>query len=221
MEMWVEKKYTKSKRILFEWAAGSGQGLRLLQLDGSLEGSQHILNKVLGVLDSDRETDQVLSDAKSSPVLSRDRSVGHGGRQLAQRLDTSERLGQGEELDVAQEGVGSGQVALDSERDHASESLLLRLCEGMLGVGGETRVDDVLDTGRSLESLSNSLGIRGVLTHAQVKGLQAAVGKEAVKGRGHGSDGVLEEGELGMDLLIGGEGHTHDNTVGQQQRKEQ
>jgi len=182
-----------------------------LQLDGSLKSSQHISNQILSVLNTDRETDQVLGDAEGSTVLSRDGSVGHGGGQLAQGLDTSEGLGQGEELDAAQELVGSLQISLDTEGDHTAKALLLALGKGMLGVRGQTGVDDVLDTGRSLKSLGNGLGRGSVLAHTEVKGLETTVGEEAVKGRGNSSDRVLQEGELGEDLLIRGDSNTHDN----------
>lgn len=182
-----------------------------LQLDSGCEGVLDIGDQVLSVLNTDRQTDQVLGDAKSSTVLSADGAVGHGGGQLAQRLDTSERLGKGEELDVTQESVGSGQVTLDAERDHTTETLLLGLGQLVLGVRGQARVDDILDTGGGLEDLGNGQGALGVLLHAQVQGLQTTVGQEAVKGRRNGTDRVLEEGELGVDLLVGGDGNTHDD----------
>lgn len=185
-----------------------------LQLDGGLEGSQDIGNQVLSVLNTDGKTNQVLGDSKSGTVLGRDGSVGHGGGQLAEGLDTSEGLGQGEELDVAQESVGSGKVALDPERDHASEALLLALGKIVLGVRGQTGVDDVLDTGGSLKCLGNGLGRGGMLAHAQVEGLQTTVGEEAVESGGDSSDRVLQESQLCVDLLVRGNSNTHHNTIG-------
>lgn len=184
-----------------------------LQLDSGSKGMLNIGDQVLSVLDTDRQTDQVLSDAKSGTVLRTDRAVGHGGGQLAQRLDTSKGLGKGEELDVAQESVGGGEVALDAERDHTTETLLLALGQLVLGVRRQTGVDDVLDTGRGLEDLGNGQGAFGVLLHAQMEGLQTTVGQEAVKGRRNSTDRVLEESELGVDLLVGSDGNTHDDAI--------
>ena len=43
------------------------------------------------------------------------------------------------------------------------------------------------------------MGVVGGFAGAEVEGFETAVGEEAVEGRGDGADGVLEEGEAGVD----------------------
>ncbi len=55
--------------------------------------------------------------------------------------------------------------------------------------GKVTRVDDLLDLLVLLEELSDSLGVRGVLTHADSEGLETAQSEVAIEGGGDGTHG--------------------------------
>ena len=42
-------------------------------------------------------------------------------------------------------------------------------------------------------------GVVGGFAGAEMEGFETTVGEEAVKGGGHGADGILEKGEAGVD----------------------
>lgn len=60
-------------------------------------------------------------------------------------------------------------VSLDVEGDHPTESLGLPLHQLVLGVGGETRKDDLADVRRALYVLGHCHGIGLVFLHPDVQ----------------------------------------------------
>jgi len=112
-------------------------------------------------------------------------------RDLGETLNSAKALGQGEVLDVLEEPLGVAEVALDPEADHPAKSRLLPLGKLVLRVGRETRVDDLGAEGRGLEEVGHDKGVLLVLLHPDVKGFQASVGEEAVKGTGNGANGYF------------------------------
>lgn len=139
----------------------------------------------------------------------------HVGRNLAERFDTTERLGQGEDLGLLAELAGPLLAALDTERQHASAHSVAVLLDGnlALGVGVEAGVIDVEDVLVLDEGVGNEGGVGGGLAGTEVEGLQAAVGEPRVESGGDGADGVLEEGEAGVEGGRVEGGNTHNDIL--------
>lgn len=173
----------------------------------------NVLEEILLVLNSDGESDEVIVDTGGLSGLDVNTSVGHGGGDLTERLDSAKRLGKSEDLGRLAELVGSLGSALDSERDHATTKTVSVLSLDKLpsGVGLETGVVDGLDEIGLLEELGNGLGVVGSGANSDVEGLDTSVGEPRVKGRGDGANGVLEEPESLVDHVGVGGSDTHDN----------
>lgn len=77
----------------------------------------------------------------------------------------------------------------------------------------EAWVVDGCDEGRRLEGMSDHGGVVGGFAGTEVEGLETAVGEPAVEGGGDGADGVLEEGETGIELFGVECGDTHENVL--------
>ena len=79
----------------------------------------------------------------------------------------------------------------------------------VLRVGLEAGVVDGDDVRGGGEGAGEEGGVGGGLAGAQVQGFETAVGEEAVEGGGHGADGVLQEGEAGVQRrgVEGGDAH--------------
>lgn len=167
-------------------------GLTELLRDRDLQGLQDILGEVITILNADTETDEGVRDAKGSTILGTDTAVGHEGRKFGEGLDTTQTLGESEELDGLEELDRLGQRATDTEGDHATKAGLLTGGQGMLRMRGEARVDNLGNKGgEGLEEGSDLGSVLGVALHAEVESLKATAGEEAVKGRGDSADGVL------------------------------
>ena len=140
---------------------------RKLVREGSFQSLLDIIDKVLGLLNTNRQPDEIVADAKKLPLSGRNASVSHLGRELSKTLYATERLGQGKQLGRSQELVGLLSTTPDPKRDHSAvweagvfwsrvvlpialnefECILGEgtVCQTGLRVGRETRVDDFVD----------------------------------------------------------------------------
>lgn len=181
--------------------------------NSALQSLEDIGLEVLSILNTARDADKVIEDTDGLTLSLGDTSVGHGAGDLAERLDTTEGLGKSEDLGVLAELLSSGVTALDTEAQHATTHAVAVLLEsnGTVGVGVKTGVVDRDDEGRSLEGVGDGGRVGGGLASTEVKGFSSTVGEPRVEGRGNGTDGVLEEGETGVELVAVEGGNTHDN----------
>ena len=129
--------------------------------------------------------------------------MGHAGWDLTETLDTSQALGQRENLGVLTEEVGGSLAALDAEAEHTTAHAIPVLLNGDLavGVGVKTRIVHGDDMRGRFEGLCHDGGVLGRLARTQMQGLQTAVSEPAVKGRGNGTDGVLQESKALVQIL--------------------
>lgn len=183
--------------------------------EGLLEGLEDIGLEVLAVFDSAAETDQVVEDTGDLTLFLGDAGVGHGAGDLDERLDTAEGLGKDEELGGLAEAFGGFAASLDAEAEHATAHSVAVLLEGDLAVwvGVDAGVVDSLDVRGGLEGTGNQGCVCGGLSGTEMEGLETAVGQPAVKGRGDGTNGVLEEGQSGLDLVGVESGNTHEDVL--------
>lgn len=195
----------------------------------SLETALKVVDEVSSLLNTNTDTDEVVADTNLDPVLESYGAVGHLGRKLDQTLNTTERLGKGEDVEIGKNLVGRcvvGRVSLDAERDHTAvcESAVraggasgsstlgdLSSCNLVAGVRWKTGVDDSLNGRVGLEELSDSQGRLAVSLHAERKGLETTESEPAVERRRDGTDAVLQESETVSPGLVVGDSNTHDN----------
>lgn len=137
--------------------------------------------------------------------------MGHAGWDLAETLNTSQALGQREDLGILTEEVGRSLAALDAEAEHTTTHAIPVLLNGdfSVRVGVKTGIVDGNNMRGRFEGLSHDGGVLGSLARTQVQGLQTAVGEPAVKGRGNGTDGVLQESKALVQVLGVECGNTH------------
>lgn len=189
--------------------------LDLSSSHGLLKSLKSIGQEVLGVLNTAGHTDKVIEDTSSLALVLGDTGVGHAGRHLAKRLDTTQTLGQGEDLGVFAEEVSGFLAALDTEAQHTTTHAVAVLLDGngTVGVRVNAGVVDGDDIGGSLEGLGDGGGVGSGLARTQVEGLETTVGEPAVEGGGDGADSVLEEREALLQA-IGVEGSdTHQDIL--------
>lgn len=181
--------------------------------DGALQSLENIGLKILSILNTAGDADKVLVDADGVTGGLWDTGVGHGGWNLAERLDTSERLGEGEELGLLAETLSAGSSSLDAEREHTTTHAVavLLLGNGVLWVRLKTWVVDGDDVWGLLKSVGNGGGVGGGLASAEVKGLKTTVSQPGVECRWDGTDGVLEERKTLLHGIRVEGGNTHDN----------
>lgn len=77
-----------------------------------------VVNKILGLFNTNRQPDQIVTNAKELPLRGRDAPVSHLGRQLGETLHATEGLSEGKQPDRGQELVGFLGTSSDPERDH-------------------------------------------------------------------------------------------------------
>lgn len=155
---------------------------------------------------------------------------------LRQRLDTTQRLCEREELRAREEGVRRVRAAADAERDHAAvrERAVLRLAHGAPAAGVdeaarvrrellvrecvarmacEAGVGDGLDLRVLCERAGDGERVRAVRLHAQVQRLRAALREPAVEGARHCSDCVLQEAQAFREggVVRGQDERAHDD----------
>src|SRR5690606_38449837 len=126
-------------------------GVALDLFEGPVEG----VDQVLGVLHAHREPDETVGDARRDPLLTGHGGVGHGDGVCDQRLDRTEVLGQGPEIDGVHETLPGLDPALDLEADHGAEPGRLPLRDLVLRVRGEARVVHVIDLVMTAQELGN------------------------------------------------------------------
>ena len=181
--------------------------------DGALQSLENIGLEVLSILNTAGDADKVLVDTDGVTGGLRNTSVGHGGWNLAKGLDTSEGLGEGEELGLLAEALSAGSSSLDAEREHATAHAVavLLLGNGVLWVRLETWVVDGDNVWGLLERVGNGGSVGGGLASAKVEGLETAVSQPGVECRWDGTNGVLEEGKALLHGIGVEGGNTHDN----------
>lgn len=141
--------------------------------------------------------------------------MGHAAGDFNQTLDTTEGLGEGEELSGLAEALGGIVTAADAEGKHTTSHAVAVLLDGevAMGVRVEAGVVDGDDVRRSLEGVGDGGGILGGFTGTEVEGLEASVGEPRVKGGRDGADGVLEEAEALLEVIAVESGDTHDDVA--------
>lgn len=141
--------------------------------------------------------------------------MGHARGYLAQTLNTTQTLGQSEDVGILAELVGGFLAALNAEAEHSASHAIAVLLQGNLAVrvGVNAGVVDGNDKRRRLEGQGDGGGILGGLAGAQMEGLETAVGEPAIESRRDGSDGVLEEGEALVQGVAVESGSAHQNIL--------
>lgn len=171
---------------------------------GHLSARNSLLNSLLDIrdqisriLNTAGDSDKVVEDAGDLSLLLGNTSVGHGAGNFDQALDTTERLGEGEDLSVLTEALSGFLAALDAEAEHAAAEAVAVLLESDLALLVRVRagVVDEEDIGVGLQGGADGSGVLGSFAGAQVESLDTAVGEPAVEGRGDGANGVLQEAE--------------------------
>mmetsp|Transcript_8571 Transcript_8571/g.35718 ORF Transcript_8571/g.35718 Transcript_8571/m.35718 type:complete len:220 (-) Transcript_8571:396-1055(-) len=131
----------------------------------------------------------------------------HDDGQAGEALHAAEALCQLEDAGVLEERSGAGEAAAAVEGDHAAEAGHLALGQLVVGVAREAGVEDALHLRVRLQEGGDCHCVGGVLAHAQVEGLDAAHGEEAVERRLHRAHAVLEAAEARMQLVRVGDEH--------------
>lgn len=137
--------------------------------------------------------------------------MSHARGDLAEGLDTTQRLSQRKHLGVLAEVVRSSLATLDPEAEHTTTHSIAVLLDRDLAVrvGVNARVVDGDDVRGSLEGERDGGGISSRLAGAKVQRLQAAVSEPAVEGGGDGADSVLEEREALLEGVGAEGGNAH------------
>lgn len=176
-----------------------------------LEGLVQVVDDILSSLDTDRDTDEGVSDAQRGTVLGADRAVGHDSRHLNEGLNTTKGLSEGDDLELAEHLVDVLKGALHAEGEHTTEALLLATGQVVLGVGRQTGVDHLIHLGVGLKELGDLERVLLVALHAHLEGHQTTTGEVAVERGRNSTERVLHEGELIVDGVTVGDSHAHDN----------
>src|SRR3954451_10270636 len=92
----------------------------LCSSNSQIQSLQHISVQVNGVLNTTAHANKVIKDTGSLTLVPGNTSVGHCSRNLTQTLNTSQTLGEGEDLSVLAEKVRGLLAALDAEAEHAT-----------------------------------------------------------------------------------------------------
>lgn len=181
--------------------------------NSALQSLEDIGLEVLSILNTARDADKVVENTDGLALGLGDTSVSHGARNLAEGLNTTKGLGKSEDLGVLAELLSSSVAAVDTEAQHATTHTVAVLLEsnGAVGVRLKAGVVDRDDKRGSLESVGNGGRVGGGLTSTEMEGLGSTVGEPRIKGGGNGADGVLEEGEAGIELVAVEGGNTHDH----------
>lgn len=189
--------------------------LSLLGHSSQAESPHDISVKVHRVLNTTAHAHKVIEDTGGLALFLGDASVGHAGGHLTQTLNTSETLGEGENLSELAEIVCSLLTTLNTEAEHTTTHTITVLLEGnsTVGVGVNAGVVDGNDVRRGLKGLSDDSSVLGGLARAQVQGLQTAVSEPAVECRGDGTDGVLEEAKALLEGLGAESSHAHQDIL--------
>src|SRR6266436_2809831 len=154
--------------------------------EGAVEGLGEVRDQVVGVLDADREADQVVLDADLEALLAGELVEAHDRGLLDQALHPAQR-GRDERDRARVHHPGRRvEIARDLEGDHPTEAPHLLARDRVLGVGRETRVVHRRDARVAGEELGHRLRVRVLALHAQREGLEPAheqVGREGIEHR--------------------------------------
>lgn len=188
-------------------------GAVLGRINGLFQSLEHVVLEILSLLNTTADSHKVIKDADGLSLVLGDTSVGHAAGQLDQALNTSQTLGEGEDLGQLAEALSSGVSAADAEGQHTTAHTITVLLESDVAVGVrvQTGVVDGNNVGRGLKGLSNGGSVAGSLTGTQVQGLQTTVGQPGVESRGNSANCVLQEAETGLELVAVEGGDTHDD----------
>lgn len=135
----------------------------------------------------------------------------HDSRDFDEGFYTTKRLGQSNQLEVAEDLVHVVKVALDAEGNHATETPLLALGKFVLRMGWQTRVDNFVNLLVLLQELGNSQSIFLVALHANIQSHKTTAGEVAVKCGWNSTHSILDEAKLLNKLLVAGNCNTHYN----------
>src|SRR5947207_132613 len=98
----------------------------------SAKGMGQVFNKIVRVLDTDREADKIIGDPELSALLRGDGSMGHDGRVLDEALDSAETFCEGEDTAALEKAAGLVEAAFDQNCHHSAEAIHLPFRELML-----------------------------------------------------------------------------------------
>lgn len=146
---------------------------------GLIDGLEHVILQVLCVFHSAADPHKVIKNTDGLPLIARNTSVGHAAGQLDERLDTAQRLSEGEDLCELAEALGSGVATLDAEGQHTTTHAVAVLLAGdvPVRVRVKTRVVDGDDVRRSLKRGGYCGGVVSGLASAEVQSLETTVGE--------------------------------------------
>eukprot|EP00049_Salpingoeca_infusionum_P003992 m.73523 g.73523 ORF g.73523 m.73523 type:complete len:316 (+) comp12369_c0_seq1:160-1107(+) len=179
--------------------------------NSEVDGLLQIGKKIVRVLNTNRQPQEVVSNANCGTVVSWHRCVCHDGWKLSKGLYGTQTFGEGKDLDVLEELLGLVKATLDSEGHHTTEAGVLGLGDGMARVGLKTRVNHLFNLWVSLKEAGNSHGVAGVHLHAQVQGLQATVHHVAVEWSRNRTGSKLDELQALRQLIVRADGNTHEH----------
>jgi hypothetical protein len=146
------------------------------------------------VLDTNRHTDQVLGDTRGGLLLVGELLVGGGGGVDNEGLRITNVRQVGSQLQAVNNGNTSLFAALNTEREHTTESALeVLLGQLVAGVALETRVGHPRNALVLLEPPGQSQRVGGVALNAQAEGLETLDQLE-------GAEGVQAAADVTQDL---------------------
>src|SRR5690349_3268381 len=101
---------------------------------GMLEGLEDIVGEILSILNAAADADKVVEDTNSLTLIPRNTGVSHAAGNLDKTLNTTETLGECEDLGHLAEALSSGVAALDAEREHTAAEAVTVLLLGDVSV---------------------------------------------------------------------------------------
>lgn len=145
--------------------------------DGKLQSLEDVVLQVLSILDTAAQPDQIVKDTDSLTLITGNTGVGHATGDLAQTLNSSQRLGEGEDLGDLAESLGGSVATADAEGQHTTAHAVAVLLEGncAVRVGVKAGVVDGNDVRGSLERVGNGGGVLGGLASTEVQRLETTV----------------------------------------------
>lgn len=145
-----------------------------------------IVDQIINVLASNGDSNKVVVDSEFLSLFSWDGSVGHQSWVFDQRFDTSQTLGQGEDLEALQESLGLVNVTLHVHGDHTSTSVSwssrLLLGNFVLWMRFKTWIDNLGDLRVLLKESSASKSVLRCSSDSEFEGLGSSKGEPAVEG---------------------------------------
>ena len=161
-----------------------------------------ISNEVFDVLDADGHTDEVVLNSQHLPVSRRHRAVGHEGGVLDERLDAAKTLRKREQVKALEQSFGVFDSSLHVERDHGTRSSALLLCNVILGVARQSRVDDPLNFAVAFEEFRDGHSVLHGLVDAHFEGFAGAHGQPGIEGIKTRAHSLQHEVEFVVELAV-------------------